>query len=114
MVQYFIEITPQDRFRTEILTAQKTLLECLKRCEIFKQTRDKKVKEIENLRSVLKEVAVLSKEFNSEMPKVKIKFNEREYAREEKPKRFHDYNKELEKLEFSIEEIEKKLKDLGK
>ena len=46
MVQYFIEITPQNKFRAEILTLQKNLLEGLKRCEAFKLIREEKTYQI--------------------------------------------------------------------
>ena len=59
MVEYFIDIAHQDKFRAEILTAKKVLLETLKRCELFKQVRQEKLNEIENLRKELKEIVEL-------------------------------------------------------
>ncbi len=112
MVQYFIDIQPQDKFRIEILTIQKNLLDCLKRCELFKQVREDKLKEIENLRRILKELGALGQELRLKMPKVNIKGMEKEFARTEAPASFYDYNKELQKLESSIKDIENKLKEL--
>jgi hypothetical protein len=112
MVQYFIDIQQQDRFRIEILTVQKHILDCLKRCEVFKQVREDKLKEIENLRKILKELGALGLELRSKMPKVNIKGMEKEFKRTEAPASFYDYNKELEKLESSIKDIENKLKEM--
>ena len=60
MVEYFIDITHQDKFRAEILTAKKVLLETLKRCKLFKQVRQEKLDEIENLRNQLKNIIDLN------------------------------------------------------
>ena len=113
-MDYFIEIKPQDKFRAEILTAQRQLLDCLKRCEMFKQVREAKLREIENLRSILKGVVELTKTLKTQMPKVKIKLEKKEFSRKQKPKSFYDYSTELKKLESSIEDIEKKLKEFEK
>ena len=117
MTNYFIQVNQQDKFRIDILTAQKELLDCLKRCELFKQIRTEKLKEIENLRQILKELVTLYDELKTQLPKAKIaklKTQEKAYSREKKPQSFYDYSKELEKLSSSIEEIEGKLQELDK
>ncbi|MBT6040694.1 hypothetical protein HOH15_02070 [Candidatus Woesearchaeota archaeon] len=117
MADYFIQVNQQDKFRIDLLTVQKQLLDCLKRCELFKQIRSEKIKEIENLRQKLKELTTLCDELKTQMPKAKIaklKTQEKAYSREKKPQSFYDYSKELEKLSGSIEEIESKLQELDK
>ena len=114
MVEYFIDIINQNKFRTEILTAKRTLLECLKRCELFKQVIEQKLDEIEDLRNTLKEIIKLYSQLKQQMPKVKVKLGEKEYSRSKKASTLYDYNKELKKLESSITHIESKLKEFEK
>ncbi|MFH1439770.1 MAG: hypothetical protein ABIG89_04335 [Candidatus Woesearchaeota archaeon] len=113
MVDYFIEVTPKDKFRIEILTAQKTLLTCLKRCEMFKQVREEKLREIDKLRTILKYAITTNNNLKLLLPKVKIKLEQKEVKRKEEPKTFYDYSKQLTELESSIGNIEKKLRELG-
>ena len=113
MTQYFIEVYPQDKLRIELLTAQRGLVDCMKRCEIFKRVREEKVKETANLKAKLKEVIVLFNTFKEQMPKLKIKIEEKEIPRKEKPKSLYDYSKQLQELEKSIVDIENRLKGLG-
>lgn len=110
-IDYFVKFFDKNHLYEEILLVQKTLINNLKRCELFKQLRKNKLEEIDKLREVVKEIIELNNVLRQQMPKLDRKV-EKEIMRAEKPETTYDYGKELERLEKSVAEIEKKLKEL--
>lgn len=110
-IDYFVKFFDKNHLYEEILLVQKTLINNLKRCELFKQLRKNKLEELEKLRQIVKEILEMNNMIKRQMPKLDRKI-EKEIMRTEKPETTYDYSKELERLEKSVAEIEKKLKEL--
>jgi len=113
-IDYFVHFYSKDKLHEDILLAERTLINNLKRCEIFKHLRQEKLANIEKLKGILKELTDLNVKLKQQMPKVKVKLADVEIRRKEKPETMYDYSEELERLEHSITEIESKLKELDK
>src|SRR3989338_1409081 len=66
---YFVGIDNPIELRREVLEASKKLVETLKKFEAFREKRDRKLKLIEKMRSILADIGKLNSKLRSIMPK---------------------------------------------
>lgn len=121
---YFVGLEEPDELRRCLLESARDVVDILKRFERFKSVRGQKVKEIEKLKSDMREISKLVAKFRAELPKTKIRVKlpiHEKIAKERKPGEKKAEKivvkkreaTELDKLESELNAIEGKLKSLG-
>jgi len=111
---YYIHIRDSHDLRRGILETSKQVIETLHRQEKFKKTRAERIKTIEDLIVIFREINDCGAQMKIEMPKVKLP---KQLKEEKKPaetiKKFsHETNDELQKLEEAISQIESMLTEI--
>jgi hypothetical protein len=81
---YFVSIKDPLDLRRQLLESSKKSIHCLQNYQRILLIREKKQKEISELRSTLKELAYLNKKFNDKLPKYKQELLKEE--KKEEPK----------------------------
>ncbi|MBI3033398.1 hypothetical protein HYY69_08045 [Candidatus Woesearchaeota archaeon] len=104
-IEYFVEVDQKKELRNELLTLSKAFVELLQRSEKIRQLQIKRKLEIETIKERIKEIAKLTVKLRTALPSIKL-------ANIEEEKEDIRYTQQLEALEESIHDIEKKLKNI--
>ncbi|MBS3126253.1 hypothetical protein J4453_02310 [Candidatus Woesearchaeota archaeon] len=128
---FFVGLKYPVELRRTILEMLKDVVDDLHKFEKFKESREAKVRETENLKTAMKEIDKLMAKLKNALPKTNIRVRLHDHERlarkrEEEKKRALDKGKkkeareetrkestQLERLESELDAIESKLKDLG-
>ncbi len=113
---FYVSINNSRNLRKNILETSKSLIENLHSFEKFKNIRAEKLKAMEELISLFKEINDISSQVKIEMPKIKLptlrKFKKEEKKKEVEKKVKKEGDDELAKLESAIQQIESRLNDI--
>ena len=118
---FFVEIKQDSTLKRDVLEAQKGMVEALQRYQNIKFIRDKKIENVNKLRSMLKHLHKMVSELKEKLPHTKIKGEEvkkKKQASKSPVKKKEAVKKEkkpmteLQKLEAELNAIESKLGDL--
>jgi len=116
---FYINIPNSHTVRRSILETSKNTIEALHSFEKFKAVRAQKIKAMEELIILFRQINDISAQLKIEMPKIKLpQFAQKavKKAKEEKKepeKEFkHESEDELQKLETAINQIESRLNDI--
>jgi hypothetical protein len=126
---FFVEIKGSHDVRRNVLESLKDIVENLQRFEHFKNIREEKVKRINRLRVLIKDLHKLVSDLKHPLPESKLKVLKQRksgVSKTKKPKTVKKAipqeaqkpqkkkaNSELEKLESELSQIESKLSSLG-
>jgi len=119
---YFVGLEKPNELRRTLLESTRDVVDVMKRFERFKSVREQKIKEIERLKSDIREISKLISKLRAELPKTKlrVKLPKREEVPEKKKVVKKEVKKpkkkemtELDKLESELSAIEGKLKGLS-
>jgi hypothetical protein len=121
---YFVYLKNPLEYRKHLLESSRKILFCLKSHQKIFLIRQKKLEEMRNLKASIKELLYLNKKFNDKLPKYHKEFLTgvdkggaekvvpKKHSGSAKPPAVHHEKTEMEKLEESLANIEKKLKTL--
>ena len=117
---FYVSISNSHNLRKNILEASKGVIENLHSFEKFKLIRAEKIKSMEQLIIVFREINDISAQIKIDMPKIKLpavwkskKDKKKEEEEPEKEKEFkHESEDELAKLENAIAQIENRLQEI--
>jgi hypothetical protein len=117
---FYVNITNSYRLRRDILEASKMVIEELQRYEKFKRFRAEKIKAMEELIIMMREINELAAQLKINMPKIKLPAVKKPTKKEMAaavavvPKRqfVHESDDELKKLESAIAQIEARLNEI--
>lgn len=104
-VEFFVQLDEKKELRTELLTLSKTFVDLLQRSEKIRQLQMKKKQEMETIKERIKDIAKLTIQLRTALPHIKL-------ANVEEEQEDLRYTEQLEALEDSIHDIEKKLKSI--
>ena len=119
---YFVGLEEPDEMRRYLLESARDAVDILKKFERLKSVRSEKIREIEKLKSDMREISKLVAKLRSELPKtklrVKLRAHEKVVEKKVVKKKENTVTKkkemtELDKLESELNAIEGKLKSLG-
>ena len=118
---YFVGLEEPDELRRYLLESARDAVDILKKFERFKSVRSEKIREIEKLKSDMREISKLVAKLRSELPKTKLRVKLRAHEKVVEKKTVKKEEKitkkkemtELDKLESELSAIEGKLKSLG-
>ncbi len=113
---FYVSINNSKDLRKNILETSKSLIENLHSFEKFRTIRAEKIKAMEELIVLFKEINDISSQVKIEMPKIKLptlrKFKKEEKKKEVEKKVKHESDDELAKLESAIQQIESRLSEI--
>ncbi len=117
---YYVNISNSYKLRKRILETSKNVIESLHKFERFKKIRSEKIKSIESLIILFREINELGAQIRLDLPKIKLPAKKKILKQENKKKEVsiqkkefeHESETELEKLEGAIAQIESRLNQI--
>jgi hypothetical protein len=122
--KYFVYLKNPMEYRRQLLECSRKILYCLRSNQKIALIRQKKIEEMKTLKVSIKELIYLNKKFNEMLPKYHTRFLEGIASEDKnkpvnirsptfrKPAEIKQDRTEMEKLEESLANIEKKLRSL--
>jgi hypothetical protein len=121
---FYVNISDAHHLRRDILEASKTLIEVLQRHEKFKRFRAEKIKAMEELIILFREINEFTAQMKVALPKIRLPAPKKQPKKSEQattapavplPKKqqfAHESEDELKKLESAIAQIEARLNEI--
>ncbi len=112
---FYVTVRDSAYLHRQILETSKDIIECLHRFERFKKIRAEKIKAVEELIVLFRDINDLTAKMKIEMPKVKLPplpKKKAEEKKEEKKEHPGETDDELKKLEAAIAQIEARLNEI--
>jgi len=107
---FYVNIHSSHDLRRGILETSKQVIESLHRHEKFKKTRAERIKAVEELIIIFREINEVAGQLNIDLPKIKLPQSKRVVPEEPQPeKKDKKDDDELKKLESAIAQIESRL-----
>jgi hypothetical protein len=107
---FYVGISDPVQLRRMLLECSKQILQSLQDYEVLQHTREEKIKQMIQLKYIIKEIYTLNDQLGRVIPKIQLRASKEE---KEMPLPENKRKKDLDSFESELDKIEEKLNSLG-